>query len=482
MIEILGHREEADLVLVFGPGLRGGPEEMVRRFSTTSIAVFEPRPEKAAAFSEYAAVPEGGLIVLTDWIGLNEFLVREVVHGRHARPEVFIHPDSREEFRVEVEDFENILRGATVTRAVNDKTLREKGLIFLEHLADNFRVVLELPLFTGLKDRLPGIPGFIVGSAPSLEKNGKLLAEVKSRGVILAASSALKPLAELGVSPDAVVVIETEDTSEYLTREAAGPEILLAAASTSHPGHFLVPGFLTTSFHLSPGAAYMFGADQFAPQAGTAGSAAFTLGLMVGLDPLVLVGQDQAYGSGRLHALGTPGEASPDEAGAAYTALDAGGRWLPTHSAFAASLHWYTESVRFLNREHPGRRIINASEGGAKIPGVSDVPLAQVMKSVISKKKSFIGPAALFPELPRPDLAEVRLGLADTWQSLGRILMLLRHAPEETAAASQELKNAHPFLRLALSGLEPDEDRRTIMDRLEQAENVLLRMMEEVNR
>jgi hypothetical protein len=255
----------------------------------------------------------------------------------------------------------------------------------------------------------------------------------------------------MGVRPDMVVVLESDDTSEYLVADADSPGRLLASASVSHPAHFGVKGFLQTSFHLTPGAAFMFDSEEYAPQAGTAGSAAFVLGLMLGLNPLILVGQDMAFAPDRIHAVGTPGEEAIAEQGF-YTVTSVDGSQVRTHSAFASSLHWYAESVKYIRRRDPDRLVINANESGARIPGAVEASLKEVVGH-LRTRRSPESLAAAWPKLPRPDLAAVRANI-DQCLSLVRGLAALRRRQPETADRELALcREKHPFLKESLANL-----------------------------
>ncbi|MEW5722983.1 MAG: 6-hydroxymethylpterin diphosphokinase MptE-like protein, partial [Thermodesulfobacteriota bacterium] len=303
--------ESPSLVLVFGLGLGYHLQALKERWPGADVVVFEPEVELRDMYQRHClqAGPESPRPrVVSGWRELDEVLTREVVHGRHPEPAVFIAPGYDLLLPRAVENFKGNVLAARLRRAVDIKTRREKGRLFLEHLAANTRALLETPLLTGLKGKMPRRPGFLVGSGPGLGKNGRWLREIQDRALILAGSSALKPLLEMGVRPDAVTVIEAEDTSRFFRLPDVPAGCVLSLASASHPAHFQVPGYRRSAFHLSPGAACLFGSEDFVPQAGTSGSAAFTLGLLLGLDPLVLVGQDQAFDHGRVHAAGTPGD------------------------------------------------------------------------------------------------------------------------------------------------------------------------------
>ncbi|MFH1092223.1 MAG: 6-hydroxymethylpterin diphosphokinase MptE-like protein, partial [Pseudomonadota bacterium] len=198
------------------------------------IAVYEPEPKLSEASgpnSDYVFLKENHLFVTADSGSFNELVTQETVHGDNPDPEVHVCPGYETIYPDHFRTFNQIIMGARLRRAVMDKTLLEKGRSFLSNLTVNFKRVLERPDLTGLKGRLCGCPGFIVGSGPGLEKNLHLLKNNPGRGLIIAAASALKPLREGGIEPDMVVVIEAEDTSSYLDLNGTPLNMLLALAS-----------------------------------------------------------------------------------------------------------------------------------------------------------------------------------------------------------------------------------------------------------
>jgi hypothetical protein len=254
------------------------------------------------------------------------------------------------------------------------------------------------------------------------------------------------------------------------------PGIILAAASADHPNHFTVPGFHKTVFHPTSGAAFLFRDDLFAPGAGNAGSAAFTLGLMLGLDPMVILGQDHAFTASRAHASGTPGEAPLTPDMTAYTVTGLDGRPVPTHSGLAASLHWYAESIRHIKQNEKKTSVINATESGARIPGAIDMPLAEVLKRLPPMPPP-VQPHTLLPNLKKTNHEEVRRGLEEIWQTLSRTVMLLRLSPDQAAPFIREYRRSHPFLRMALAGVDPASS-TGIKRRLEETESLVLKMLD----
>ena len=464
--------------MIFGLGLGYHLVAIRENHPELTLAVFEPRPEFLALYDEKHVDYPADAYVLKDGKQLNDFLNKEVVHGPYPTPSVFALPGYRDLFPQEVRQFKDTIRAARVRRAVNDKTLEEKGLTFLRHLTDNFKAVLSRPTLTDLAGEFVGRPGIILGSGPSLEQCPPLLNRFPDRGLILAAGSAVRPLIRAGVKPHVAVVLETEDTSHYL-KGFEDPGIVLAAGSASHPRHFDLAGFMPTVYHLSPGAAYLFGNETFVPQAGTAGSAAFTLGLILGLDPLILIGHDQAFPQGKMHADGTPDDSSltPDQTPFKVVGLD--GKEIRTHSAFAASLHWFAESVQHLQTWSPKRTVINSGGCGAEIPGVPWVPLEDTLRNLTPVRLPSI-PAEHLHRQPLPDPNVVRERLTETLELTGRLLHILRFSGEDGDRLIGEARRLHPFIKLALAGITAPTEPALIRQRLSTVEGMLLTMFGEL--
>jgi hypothetical protein len=473
-----------DLILVFGGGLGYHIEALRNKWPDARLVVFEPRSRLKSAFDKARlSLNHGGSWwrLIETWNDFNDFLTQNVVLGDHPRPGVFVCPGYRDLFGPRVDDFEAMIRGAQVRRAVNDKTNRLLGRRFAENTAHNLNAALTRPNAAAVRDTLAGRAGFIVGSGPSLEKNGALLAKAQGKGLILAAGSALAPLLDMGVRPDVAVVIEADDTSDYLARAEEAPGLVVTIASAAHPAHFRVPAAHQAIYHLNHGAAYLFDAETFVPQAGTAGSAAFTLGLLWGLNPLVLVGQDQAFETGAVHAPGTPGEVALDRSMTRYGVAGVGGTDVATHSGFAAALHWYAESARYLARTNPALGLVNATEGGARIPGFEDMTLQAALDRLPDADPLDPPLSRRLEAVQRPDPKRVARRIERSWRFISDFLSLIRFDPAQAAEFLGECQSQHPVVKAWLAGLSPDDPSDRIKERFIEAENHLLAMLEALN-
>ena len=464
----------------------GGDESLLQQLTAAGppaeLVVFEPDEARQEIVAGWFGDYDGSIecIVLSTPGELDEWLNRNVVHNRDVSLSIHMTGEQRETRPKAVRMFEGMIAGANVRRAVADKTMREKGGVFLNNLAANIGQVLPRPYLTSIEGAGQNCPGYIVGSGPGLAVNGSALVQAARTGFIIAASSALKPLLQLGVTPDMVVVVEAEDTSDYLAPLKDCPETILAVASAAHPGHFTHAGEQTVVFHVTQGAAGVCGAEGILPQAGQAGTAAFTAGLVLGFNPLVLVGQDQAVDGDRLHAPGTPGDSSPTTDMYAFRVRGLGDNPVATHSGFAASLHWYAESVRYLTRRNPGVKVFNATESGAHIAGVKDIRLADVAGWAAGKNMRSPSRDAVSGMLPRADAAAARRHLRQTWEITAALSEIIRLAPDQAWPALEDCRRSHHFLDEAFYHLDASSTAREIIDAVRNAEALVLGMVEEL--
>ena len=436
--------QDPGLALVFGLGLGYHLKVLRQRYPGIRLMALEPAPELKEVFELNSILtPKDGEppIIAAEWADFENAVRQEVIHGpassfivvalegyRALRPEIF-------------EAFENFTRHEITRRVVIDRTREATSAAFLDNLAENAGLLPDLPDLMILKGRLPARPAFIVGSGPSLDQNIEYLKAVGNKGLILASSSALKPLLAKGIRPDIVLVLESTDTSDYLQlneEEAAtlGSGVILALASSCHPAHFGVQGFNKAIFHLTTGEAQTFSQGAFLPQGGNSGTAAFALAYVLGLGPLILVAQDQAYGQGRLHAQGTPGEVTESDANA-ITVDGVGGTTVGTNTGLLASLGWYIAAAQTISAQASPPALFNASAGGAKIPGFTEVPLATITAS-LAPVASRLDLAAVLPKLPRTSREEMQKDVA---QIAGVINTMRRLAAMDYHKAYEEIKN-----------------------------------------
>lgn len=471
------------LALIFGLGLGYHLKLIRQKYPGIRLVVYEPIPELADVYAQSGVMtPADGPppLIFTDWRAFEKTAGQEIVYGAR-RGVMVVAPEPYKALRPEAFGAFDLYAGQEIIRrAVIERTRENNDAVFLKNLAQNAGRLMELPDLLVLKGRLPARPAFLVGSGPSLDKNVDQLRQIGPRGLIMAPASTLKPLLNHGVRPDVVLVLESEDTSDYLQlspaeRETLGTRTVLALASGCHPAHFQVEGFHQAVYHLTAGEAQIFSNGLFLPQGGNSGSAVFALAYLWGLSPLVLVAQDQAYDHGRLHASGTPGavlESAPETI--AVRGVD--DEVVETNTGLLASLGWFAEAARTIAGQPSPPPLYNCSASGARISGFKEVPLSAVTAS-LAPVNGPLDLAGILPRLPRPVRKEVE---GDLSQLLGLVNSLRKLARMDYRKGYAEVKEAgrlSKFLGQVLAEAAVANGRSELWAALERADGLLTVMM-----
>jgi Protein of unknown function DUF115 len=264
------------------------------------------------------------------------------------------------------------------------------------------------PCFLGLAEKYQNVPAFIVGAGPSLGKNAELLADAAKKGLVFAVNSSALALARRGVTPQVVACMESIDLSRLLSQIPYLDQVVRAFSMTGHPRNLRTgKGPLLPVYEGLPQFTPLVGLGQAKGLAvcGSVSTLAFSLAQRLGCSPIVLVGQDLAYTDGHAYASGTPYEGSRVKLGADGETLEhersaalraANGKLIEkeplqrvtawggrgsVHSTigFSAVRNWLELAAEVLDHDRPDQRVINATEGGARIEGFEERTLADVL-------------------------------------------------------------------------------------------------------
>lgn len=258
----------------------------------------------------------------------------------------------------------------------------EDSLIGFRHLADNADSVLDNPYLSCLKDAFAGIPAFIIANGPSLDEQLAALRKVDGKALVLCSESAIAPLMKQGVRPDAICVLERTARSYHrhfeatvypddvcllalgvvdprICRSFAGPQIPIFRSSESNSAFF--------NRIVGDGSA-LFGGKSSA-------HLAFEAAAYMGANPIVLVGQDLAYGpDGGTHSKLSVYSEAPQKGmvdfikslPVVYVESNAGTQ-IPSNRIWHQFKLIYEEMIA----ERPHLTVVNTTVGGARIKGTS---------------------------------------------------------------------------------------------------------------
>lgn len=300
-----------------------------------------------------------------------------------------------------------------------------------------------------LFDRFTGVPAIIVSAGPSLNKNIQLLARAKGKAIIIAVGTAVKALQKQGIIPDFVVSIDPHPLNyEHFKNTDTSKTALLAELQSNrmilenYQGPVFVAGVspLLNAFECIP-------ANKGALESGgSVAHSAMVAAYKLGADPIILVGQDLAYGAGgHSHAAGTNYEGTVYQGGENLNYFkikgNAGGQVL-TDRAFYQFLRFFELWIRL----KADRTYINATEGGAYIEGTKLQSLQSVLEQYCVQ---LIDVAAIIQETQNSfDTPPLEPMIDSLKQQLEHIRTTLSQAKEaltcldklEVACAKQEAK------------------------------------------
>lgn len=320
------------------------------------------------------------------------------------------------------------------TSQINTSTGARRSRRWTEHTLRNLPLLLSEP--AGLKrDALRGMPAFIVGAGPSLDKNAHLLDEAQRKGVVMRVNSGT-------VAPGQVAVcIESNDVRHKLHVKN---DMRLFGMSIPPPvmhEHGTGPLRPIWAGEIAWIPEHLTGIPRL-PTSGSGTTAAVMAAELWGCSPIVLVGQDMATPDGRVYAeltghgddrIRTDGTY---DWGAASRTAPRPQNPLPELEPTEQTRAWgqtggvlctITQRMLRMWLSSAGEQLeatpINATEGGAHIPGWYDVRLEAVLSKLPDREDTDVETLAhriACPLLPADKLiawlmAEAPEMLAESW-------------------------------------------------------------------
>lgn len=273
----------------------------------------------------------------------------------------------------------------------------EDSLIGVENMLDNLVEIIKNPGINLLYGKYEKKPAIIVSTGPSLNKNKHLLKGLEDKALIIAADASLKVLMEMDVKPHMVTSLERFPETAKLM-EGYAPD------AVEHVYYASCPVIHKSCYEAYPGPRIMVyrNFDHFKwldidkgmlDIKHSAGNMAFKLAAALGCDPIILIGQDLAYGrDGKTHA---EGNVYGDRQEIHYTeehkanpieVMGNDGQMIRTHK------HWNTFRQAYeVDIAQYGGTCINSTEGGAYINGTTIMPFAEAISKYITESFDPLG-------------------------------------------------------------------------------------------
>lgn len=265
------------------------------------------------------------------------------------------------------------------------------SMIGIENTFTNIEEIIENPGIQDLKDAFKGKPGIVVATGPSLDKNVELLRGLENRAVIVGADASLRVLGKRGLKPHMVCSLErTIPTSKLFENLEPSDfeDVYYSATPVIHPQSYAnFKGkriIVYRNFATFQWLDIKKGILDIGP---SSGNMAFKILEYLGCDPIILIGQDLAFGEdGNTHAQGnTYGEneevSRKDVSHVYQNVVYVEGNYVPqlkTTKIWNMFLNYYHKDVT-----NSKAKVINATEGGAKIFGTELMTFKDAMEKYI---------------------------------------------------------------------------------------------------
>ncbi len=275
-------------------------------------------------------------------------------------------------------------------------------------LINNFRNIQHLPEnadVAKLKDLFRGIPAFVVAAGPSLDKNIDQLKKVQGKGIIIAVDTIVKKLLDHGITPDFVCTVERGAIvwEYFYENQEFPPNSYLVSSLVADPrivekfkDRAILPMRSDVREYYWLYEKLGLGNEHFMWMGGSCAHIAVGMALHIGASPIVITGQDLAYGENGTHAQGTVYDQKPlAEEEESLFVMGYYGEQVRTSKIWLEFKQIFEKKFNEVDR-----LIINATEGGAKIEGTIQQPLSQVVQEYCTREYNIFEKVRSVPHHP----------------------------------------------------------------------------------
>ena len=402
-VKTLGELQRNAPILIMGLGNSTYLEELMKKTENrVCIIVYEPSIQIFFKFLEtvdIASWMEKQLIIF--WVNglkgmdtkhMRGILQRVLKYEMLVYMKHFILPNYEVLFPEEAVEFMKMCRDIALRELSDYNTKYKFSGLMVKNLFSNARYLCRAYKTTQLPDVIPrDIPGIVVAAGPTLNKNIQEMKKAKGKAFIIAVDTAIKPLLKNGIIPDMFAIVDAMKPLDLVKMEEA-KEIPLVTTLNASPE--ILDYHKGMKFFYNEG--YQFAESVFlrtgqkigkVSNGGSVATSAFSLLYKIGISTIILVGQDLAYTNNKSHADGTFQEIMKEENTSRFMMVE--GNFedkVPTRPDFKLFLDWYNMYIEGCKGYRGNFRVINATEGGAKIQNTEIMTLREAIDRECTKE------------------------------------------------------------------------------------------------
>jgi len=388
---------DRDLLVIMGTGAEAQAEEHLRAGLHRVLAIV---PEGLAAAAQTPAQVVRTQAGLKPYVWSNNVSLRRI--SVRLTPDGGVDQDTARQWLTVLSQIAEQHRSFHATMA-------HLGPLWASNGIANASAVAANPMIGDFSQTFRGVPLIVVGAGPSLASNIAQIKAAKGKAIVLALHRTLESLHRAGIAPDLTIAVEPRDVSHQYTGVGADKLAASILSTAVHPSLEHTPIDRTIHYTSQGREEWLLAPEDRQHEAvslGTVSHSAVSLARAWGCDPIILVGQDLAFPDGAIyHADGADGDTR-------LVRDEASGQWkMEGYSAerkttlaeavddpfdvveiegynggtvvTSTSFNDFRLTLEQMARDWSGETtLINATEGGAKISGWQQAPLASTLAAL----------------------------------------------------------------------------------------------------
>ena len=257
------------------------------------------------------------------------------------------------------------------------------SIIGIENMFANLQEIINNGGINLLKDKFKGVPAVCVATGPSLDKNMHLLKGLENKAVIIAADASLKPMLDKGLKPHMITTLEREmaivDLFKDIPKDLYDDVYLCGCPVIYNEVYQVYAGPRIIAYRMFDHFKWLGIERGLLEIKLSSGNMNFKIAEYLGCNPIILIGQDLALQGGKTNAdgavLGTEQVSYLNE-----PRLTVKGNYQDTIET-TRSLNMMLEAYGYDVADYQGE-CINATEGGAHIPGTKLMTFEEAIKGL----------------------------------------------------------------------------------------------------